>query len=578
MPFKSEAQRRWMFSQKPEMAKEWQAHTPKGAHLPAHLAKGGKIVNHGDHFKVHTAGGDVYTIAHKGLHPSTVKHLQKFAEGGTAGEDETAEPDAETAGAYENEDTIQAGMPAVTAAMKRSEAEDELDRDPNGRPQVLAPDMPGQEAGNVNLTPEGGSPGIGGSAFNKADTSAKLPPGAPEEQQPEQPGSTSDTIQLQKHVAPTVHGISQKERDLAAEGNAARTENAQRQEQLAGETEKVNNEKIQNLQAMQAKSDEFYTNMHARQAKLREDIENGKIDPSHLWHDVGTGGRIAAGIGILLAGVGSGLSGGPNVALQMLDKAIDRDIDAQKTNLHTKQSLLADTYRETGDFRLAQAEAKNTLTTIALAKLNTIAAQSSSAQVKANAKLVNAAVLLKQEQDMRGIADRRSLYWANAKNADVTQANALALQKAKAGDQLKTPREMQGAKIGNFNSTITELKDHLASLQEGSQGLWGAIKQGTPAWLALGNAEKRGHARAEILREKIASALGGGVASDARIKKALESVADAGDNEQLAKDKTQDLIDILETTRDAYARQQGGVGYRVGTTEAEPSKKKPEIK
>jgi len=34
MPFKSKAQRRWMYSQKPEMAKRWQEHTPKDITLP----------------------------------------------------------------------------------------------------------------------------------------------------------------------------------------------------------------------------------------------------------------------------------------------------------------------------------------------------------------------------------------------------------------------------------------------------------------------------------------------------------------------------------------------------------------
>ena len=34
MPFKSEAQRRFLFSQKPSIAKEFAAATPKGAKLP----------------------------------------------------------------------------------------------------------------------------------------------------------------------------------------------------------------------------------------------------------------------------------------------------------------------------------------------------------------------------------------------------------------------------------------------------------------------------------------------------------------------------------------------------------------
>jgi hypothetical protein len=34
MPFRSEAQRKWMHANKPKMAKKWEEHTPKGKKLP----------------------------------------------------------------------------------------------------------------------------------------------------------------------------------------------------------------------------------------------------------------------------------------------------------------------------------------------------------------------------------------------------------------------------------------------------------------------------------------------------------------------------------------------------------------
>ena len=37
MPFVSQNQRAWMYYNKPEMAKEWEAHTPKGKKLPKKL-------------------------------------------------------------------------------------------------------------------------------------------------------------------------------------------------------------------------------------------------------------------------------------------------------------------------------------------------------------------------------------------------------------------------------------------------------------------------------------------------------------------------------------------------------------
>ena len=39
MPFKSEAQRRWMYANKPEMAKRWEKETSKGKDLPKRLKK-----------------------------------------------------------------------------------------------------------------------------------------------------------------------------------------------------------------------------------------------------------------------------------------------------------------------------------------------------------------------------------------------------------------------------------------------------------------------------------------------------------------------------------------------------------
>jgi hypothetical protein len=41
MPFQSQAQKGWMYANKPDMAKRWQAETPKGK-LPYHKKKKSK--------------------------------------------------------------------------------------------------------------------------------------------------------------------------------------------------------------------------------------------------------------------------------------------------------------------------------------------------------------------------------------------------------------------------------------------------------------------------------------------------------------------------------------------------------
>jgi hypothetical protein len=42
MPFKSKAQKGWMYANKPAMAKRWQKETPKGKALPKRVGKKAK--------------------------------------------------------------------------------------------------------------------------------------------------------------------------------------------------------------------------------------------------------------------------------------------------------------------------------------------------------------------------------------------------------------------------------------------------------------------------------------------------------------------------------------------------------
>lgn len=71
------------------------------------------------------------------------------------------------------------------------------------------------------------------------------------------------------------------------------------------------------------------------------DLRFQKIKPktySDLWGEKSTPGKIGTLVGLMFAGAGSGLIGGENVVLQMMDKQIERDIEAQKANQENKQS------------------------------------------------------------------------------------------------------------------------------------------------------------------------------------------------------------------------------------------------
>ncbi len=75
---------------------------------------------------------------------------------------------------------------------------------------------------------------------------------------------------------------------------------------------------------------DLFQKHQASQAALLQAYQDQKLDPNHYWDSKDTGSKITAGIGLLLSGMGSGTTGQPNLALGVINNAIDRDIEAQK--------------------------------------------------------------------------------------------------------------------------------------------------------------------------------------------------------------------------------------------------------
>lgn len=57
------------------------------------------------------------------------------------------------------------------------------------------------------------------------------------------------------------------------------------------------------------------------------------VDPNRLYANKGTAGKVGAAVAVALGALGASLTKGPNYALDIINKAIDDDIDAQKTNI-----------------------------------------------------------------------------------------------------------------------------------------------------------------------------------------------------------------------------------------------------
>jgi hypothetical protein len=139
------------------------------------------------------------------------------------------------------------------------------------------------------------------------------------------------------------------------------------------------------------------------------------IDPNHYWNDKSTGGKIAASIGLILGGMAGGMNGtGHNPVMDVIQKAIDRDIDSQKANLQAKQNNLSNQTNLLGQMRQNFSSMRDAQTAAQMVsyknvelQLQKVAAQYQGQEVGARAQ--QALGQLQQKQTELGMQLRMSL-------------------------------------------------------------------------------------------------------------------------------------------------------------------------
>lgn len=112
-------------------------------------------------------------------------------------------------------------------------------------------------------------------------------------------------------------------------------------------------EQLQSLQHMeqskldaQAGYQQHYDDLEQERQHLMADVQNGHINPEKFWDNHS---KIATGIGIILAGFNP--TNHPNAAIDFLNKQMEMNIDAQKSNLAARQNLLSANLRQFGNLK-----------------------------------------------------------------------------------------------------------------------------------------------------------------------------------------------------------------------------------
>lgn len=152
---------------------------------------------------------------------------------------------------------------------------------------------------------------------------------APDDRQVQQ---NSDIGQITKGMAQERQGISQEFK--AGQQQADEAAGFIHQARVHQEVAEVQRQKMEEQRQTEATAQYQKVQQAADQA-----AQASKINPNQFWESRSTPQKIMAAIGIALGGIGGGLSGhGGNAAMDVINKAIDRDIDAQKFNANQKQA------------------------------------------------------------------------------------------------------------------------------------------------------------------------------------------------------------------------------------------------
>lgn len=135
---------------------------------------------------------------------------------------------------------------------------------------------------------------------------------------------------------------------------------------------------------------EIFQKHQAQDQQLMNEYMNNKVDPSRFWNTRTDSQKIYAGIGMVLGGIGSALTRQPNYAMEVINNAINRDIESQKNDQSKSFNLWQMNRQATNDELQATLATQNQMLSGVKAKALGFAAQAGGAEAQMKiAPLIN---------------------------------------------------------------------------------------------------------------------------------------------------------------------------------------------
>ena len=164
----------------------------------------------------------------------------------------------------------------------------------------------------------------------------------------------------------------------------------QKQAQVEGDLGKQKADLAQQQQlSMQRSHDAFVKDSQSIMQDfnhLVDDAKNSRIDPNRFWNSKSDLGKVSSAIGLILGGIGGGMTHQENPALKFLNAQIDRDVDAQRANIANKNNIMHALQQQYGNIKDASNMTKAFYADMYSSKLEEAAAKSADPMAKARAQ------------------------------------------------------------------------------------------------------------------------------------------------------------------------------------------------
>lgn len=267
----------------------------------------------------------------------------------------------------------------------------------------------------------------------------------------------------------------------------------------------------ENIKALQ----DLYTNNNTKLAEIDQtrknvehDIANFHIDPDRLHSSMGTGQKIGLAISLILGGMGSGVTGGKNPAMEMLEKSIDRDIDAQKAELGKRENLLSSLLKQSGDLRESTSMTRIILTDLAAQKMQVEIAKTSDPLIQARMMKAQGELKMSTAPHAEAIAMQHSLNALTAAaSADPSKAPAMldAMQSVdpKRATELRE-RFVPDAGFANTPKDAEVLKEHKSNVDTAKSGVDALLRIQNKPYKSISFEDR---AQAETIQQMLVGAL-----------------------------------------------------------------------